>query len=353
MGIKNLNRYFLEKCSDKSIRKMGLHLLKGKKVAIDTSIYLYKFLAEDALMEQMYLLISVFLHYHIQPIFVFDGKTPPEKRALVHRRRLEKKAAINKYAEICDGSQPPISKMEMRELERKMLRLTWEDIDNVRDLLEAYGVRFVRAPGEADHMCAHLVKTGEAWATMTEDMDLFLYGCPRVLRGLNMQTREIILYDTSAIMTDLQLSQEQFLMVMVIFGTDYNEGAITMMNRTTIEGVIKDYIDYIKDTGCIENETENTTKNKQTTHFYQWLTDKNKLKLSVEMCTNTCEIFQRVFEECNTNTDDAMTTTNNTVNIIESKNTVINKNYNKLSETPANWYRINKILKPYGFVFLT
>jgi len=338
MGIKNLNRYFLEKCSEKSIRKISLHGLRGKKVAIDISIYLYKFLGEDALMEQMYLLVSIFLHYQIQPIFVFDGKTPPEKRALVHRRRLDKKAATNKYAEICEGTQPAISKTEMRELERKMLRITWEDIDNVRNLLDAYGVVFVRAPGEADHMCAQLVKSGEAWATMTEDMDLFLYGCPRVLRGLNMQTREIVLYDTELIMSELQLSYQQFLTIMVIFGTDYNEGAIDFMNTAMIENVVDDYFEYIDDS------------EKNTVHFYQWLIDKNKLKISVEICKTACEIFQR---ECKlvkgTDTNHVCDFSDIPPKTSENENIV----YNKMSATPVNWYKINKILKPYGFVFLT
>ena len=46
MGIKNLNKYLYENCSKTTISKIHLRKLSGKTVVIDTSIYLYHFLAE-------------------------------------------------------------------------------------------------------------------------------------------------------------------------------------------------------------------------------------------------------------------------------------------------------------------
>jgi flap endonuclease-1 len=325
MGIKNLNRYFIEKCSGKSIRKTSLENLRGKKIAIDISIYLYKFLSEGSLMEQMYMMISVLLDCHITPIFVFDGKTPPEKRALVHRRRLEKKAAAAKYADICNGVQPQIPKTELRELERKMIRLKWEDMDGVRDLLSAYGVCYIRANGEADHLCAQMAKNGEVWATLTDDMDLFLYDCPRIIRGLNLQTREIILYDTADILSNLGISNMGLLLIMVLFGTDYNEPIIENMKWINIDYLIKSYDEYTRDPEFGEK------------HFYHWLNenDKNKIQINEETISilkNTCEIFLRKLEPPITREEDNI--------------------YNKMEESKTNWFKISQILRPYGFVFL-
>ena len=59
MGIKNLNRFLKENCTKKSIRKIQLNQFTNKTVVIDTSIYMYRYIAENALMENMYLLISL------------------------------------------------------------------------------------------------------------------------------------------------------------------------------------------------------------------------------------------------------------------------------------------------------
>ena len=97
MGIKNLNRFLRENCTKKSISKKHLKYFEGKTVVIDTSIYLYKFISEDSLMESMYLFISILKSYRIRPIFIFDGKPPPEKKDLLRQRRLDKKLAQQKY----------------------------------------------------------------------------------------------------------------------------------------------------------------------------------------------------------------------------------------------------------------
>ena len=70
MGIKNLNRFLLDNCNKKSITKIHLSKLTGKKLVIDVSIYLYKFLSENVLMENMYLFISILKKYDIKPAIV-------------------------------------------------------------------------------------------------------------------------------------------------------------------------------------------------------------------------------------------------------------------------------------------
>ncbi len=97
MGIKNLNRYFIDNCSQNSIEKKHLNLFQGKTLVIDTSIYLYKFMGDGQLIEQMYLMISIFLHYKITPIFVFDGKPPKEKEDTIKQRKLDKNKAEENF----------------------------------------------------------------------------------------------------------------------------------------------------------------------------------------------------------------------------------------------------------------
>jgi len=100
MGIKNLNKFLLDNCSKKSIKKTHLKELTGKTLVIDASIYMYKFLIENTLIESMYLFVSILKHYKITPIFVFDGKPPPEKKELLIKRRLDKLEAEQQYLQI-------------------------------------------------------------------------------------------------------------------------------------------------------------------------------------------------------------------------------------------------------------
>jgi hypothetical protein len=100
MGIKQLNHFLMENCTPKAIYKTSLKQFANKTVVIDTSIYLYKFAEKSTVAENMYLMISVFRQYNIVPVFVFDGKPPAEKKALLIKRKVEKDAAEAKYNEL-------------------------------------------------------------------------------------------------------------------------------------------------------------------------------------------------------------------------------------------------------------
>ena len=96
MGIKNLNKFLREQAKE-SINIISLAELSGKKIAIDISIYMYKYASEEGLLENIYLMLSVLRHYNIIPIFVFDGKPPAEKKELLIKRKEDKKEAECEY----------------------------------------------------------------------------------------------------------------------------------------------------------------------------------------------------------------------------------------------------------------
>jgi len=91
-----LNRFLQSKCRD-SISCIPLSSLSGKKIAVDISIYLYKYLSENALLENLYLMISIFREHNIIPIFIFDGKPPVEKNETIEMRRKIKHSAREEY----------------------------------------------------------------------------------------------------------------------------------------------------------------------------------------------------------------------------------------------------------------
>ena len=64
MGIKHLNRFLKDECND-AIKFISLGELSGKKIAVDISIYMYKYESNETLLENMYLILATFRKYNI------------------------------------------------------------------------------------------------------------------------------------------------------------------------------------------------------------------------------------------------------------------------------------------------
>ena len=97
-----------------------------------------------------------------------------------------------------------------------------EKIEKVKALIRAYGATYYDAPGEADELCALLVIKKKVWACLSEDMDLFVYGCTRVLRYFSLIGHTVVLYYTKGILEELDMTQKEFKEVCILSGTDYN-----------------------------------------------------------------------------------------------------------------------------------
>jgi flap endonuclease-1 len=261
MGIKNLNRYLQQQCSE-GIKKISLNDLRGKKIAIDTSIYLYRFVGENALLENFYLMISIFREYNIIPLFVFDGKPPKEKNELLKKRKDDKKIAQNKYnelkekLEIADENNIKEIKENMEILKKNFIKVHHTDIENVKELIKALGVSYIEAPGEADKLCAKLVCKNKVYACLSEDMDLFVYGTTRVLRYLSLLNKTVIMYDTKSILSQLNVTLDEFKSICIISGTDYGAHSDNSLFKT---------LKYFK-------KYKKSDKN----DFYEWLDENTK-----------------------------------------------------------------------------
>lgn len=228
MGIRKLNQFIRANCTDQ-ISKISLWELRGKKIVIDTSIYMYRFAGEGDVVTGMYQMISTFLYYGIIPLFVFDGEAPAAKRELLEHRKMEKKEAEDEYnarqanldaTEECEDYAERAAELDV--LRKKFIRLRSEDIDNVKKLMKLMGVTYYEAEGEADELCAKLVIKKRVWACLSEDMDMFVYGCCRVLRYLSLLNSSVVLYDMKGILSRLDLSLTEFKEICVLSGTDYN-----------------------------------------------------------------------------------------------------------------------------------
>ena len=266
MGIRYLNRFLKDNASP-SINLCNLAELSGKKIAVDISIYMYRFASDNTLIENIYLMLSVFRHYNIIPIFVFDGKPPPEKRELLQKRkedkyeaeeeynRLKKTLEINKDMDDSD-KQEIIYNMDM--LKKKFVNINKNDVLTIKDLIRSYGATYYDASGEADELCAMLTIKDKVWGCLSEDMDMFVYGCPRVIRYLSLLNHTAVVYDLKGILNNLGISQKELREICVLSGTDYNIECDDTKN--TLNNTLKLFKKYHKS---------------NSNSFYEWLNENN------------------------------------------------------------------------------
>lgn len=284
MGIRHLNRFLKDNASS-SIKLCNLSELSGKKIAVDISIYMYRFASNNTLIENIYLMLSVFRHYNIIPIFIFDGKPPPEKHELLRKRKEDKREAENEYNKLkntleinkdMDDSDKQEIIYNMDILKKKFVSINKNDIENVKMLIRSYGATYYDAPGEADELCAMLNIKNKVWASLSEDMDMFVYGCPRVIRYFSLLNHTAIVYDVKGILNNLGISQKELREICVLSGTDYKLECDDTKN--SLNNTLKLFKKY--------------HKSKSKVGFYEWLNKDNKFIKDYDLLLKIYNMFE-------------------------------------------------------------
>ncbi|XP_050068732.1 exonuclease 1 [Anopheles maculipalpis] len=188
MGITGLLP-FLEKASS------ACHLrdLRGKCVAIDTYCWLHRgaFACAERLargeptdIHILYCLkyVQLLLSYNIKPILVFDGQHLPAKAATEAKRRENRANARKRGAELLRLGRID----EARSFLRRCVDITHEMALQLIQECRKRGVDCIVAPYEADAQLAYLNRVDIAQYVITEDSDLVLFGCNRILFKLDL-----------------------------------------------------------------------------------------------------------------------------------------------------------------------
>jgi len=137
MGIHLLTT-FLRNLRENGSYKTSLSKLSGKRIVVDASIYLYRFKAMDALIENIYLLCTLFRVNNIAALFVFDGKSMKNKTETILKRKEQRDAAkrehfnIMKRVENMSPNDREEQEEKMTQLRRKFVKVTYDDIKEVR-----------------------------------------------------------------------------------------------------------------------------------------------------------------------------------------------------------------------------
>ena len=155
-------------------------------------------------------------------------------------------------------------KNHVLSLKKRAVKINRHDINNIKTLFDLCNIIYFDANGEADVLCANLVKNDIAWACLSDDTDLFVYDCPRVLRCIDMTNENILFYDTRKILSRLNLSYKEFRMICVASGTDYLINKCKNHNITYIMKLYREYKtnEYVKSDFYVYVRSNNRTNHK-------------------------------------------------------------------------------------------
>lgn len=284
MGIKNINMLLKAK-NQTGILPKHISDYAGKKIAIDFSNYMYKFvyhikkgnLHKYHYIENMFGLITNFRKYNIIPIFVYDGAPPQEKHKEIQRRIDQKENVNNKInnliseitntltisdteskpengnkvpqpldiniiKQICDDLTSNFitdqtdsltlhylnqdktlndKLLEVEKLNNQCLYVTHKHKKYCAALFRYLGVPYIYSEREADDMMGYLYKNGHVDACLSEDTDMLAHGIGVVLRNYNMFNGTVTEYNLNNICKDLSIDFSQFLDICILCGTDY------------------------------------------------------------------------------------------------------------------------------------
>lgn len=248
MGIKGMNRFIRTFCPE-ALRIVKFSELRGKRIAVDMSVYMYRFKKEKTLIADMFVLFHYFKDCGIIPIFVFDGQPPKEKQEELNERRRIKMEATEKYERLkrslMDDSmslntakKEEITK-EMIELEKEFITLKNSDLRIMRALIESFGFAYVYSSGEADELCALMEQAGVVDGIMSEDGDMVAYGCSMIYRVPNLVSASCEELDVAKTRKLLGITKSMMCEMCVLAGTDYTKH-LKLIHKVSVDPIMSD-----------------------------------------------------------------------------------------------------------------
>ena len=227
MGIKDL-KTLIKKHSPNSISSKELKNYAGEVIAIDTSIYFYKFLSYGNHLSGFVRQILLLLENDIIPLYIFDGKPPDEKNDILKERKDKKLQLQAKKDELEKQLAEADDSFEIKNIKQKLFLLskeliidTPEHITSAKKLFELFGVPYLDADGEAEILCAKLCQQKYVYACLSEDSDLLANGATLFLHNFKVNQNFIIEYNLKKILEDMKITMEQFIDICILCGCDY------------------------------------------------------------------------------------------------------------------------------------
>jgi 5'-3' exonuclease len=253
MGIKDFYKHLKTKHPE-CFQPVEYSMFQYQRIAIDMMNLLYVYKARDErhwlrrLLEFMIYLRERYVH----PICVFDGESHPLKHTTVEKRKNDRERGrqrvdlLSKSVEHFrqTGEQdtymteflethpefvskltgrPILSQFEyylQRQGKNYSLQLRTVEVEAVKELLEAMGIVVLVAEYDGEALCSYLSASGQVDVVVSNDSDVFFFGCHRVLFKFTEQGGYLVHYKD--ILKGLDITSDEFVDLCLLCGTDFN-----------------------------------------------------------------------------------------------------------------------------------
>lgn len=290
MGIQNLSK-FLKTNFPNVYKEIHLSEYKFKKVAIDTSNYMYKYKAAcgDRWLSAFINLVICLRKNDIHCVFIYDSKAPEEKNLEKEKRtkrrndlemsvttlenalkiyeetgkihdillEISKKKSPKRLLTDTENKNIDLNVLytELEKKKKQIVNISPQDFDKTKELFNIMNVPYFQAPSEAETLCSYLCIIGEVDAVLSEDTDVLAYGSKYFLNKMDTLNEKCLEISYDNVLKNMELNSKQFLDFCIMCGTDYNEN---------IKGVgpVNAY-KLIKEHGDIDNLIKYTDENKE------------------------------------------------------------------------------------------
>jgi 5'-3' exonuclease len=270
MGIDDLKPLIRDQCPDAFLLILAT-AFSGKRIAIDALNWMYTNMAiarqqiindtnlgiEDPnptrirkeFFRKMLEFVAMWLRYGVTPVFVFDGKAPPEKDAVKAERqalREQQQIVIDTLTMQLRGYdvllQPAHILIELRKKMCGHNNVPREEVDIFKAILRGIGIPALQAVGEGEGLCTQLCLQGKVAAVFSADTDNLAYGCPLLItkmgghyyhEGTRIHQYECIRLDK--VVDGLKMSHTEFVDLCILLGCDYNKGIKGVGKKTAFK----------------------------------------------------------------------------------------------------------------------
>ena len=291
MGIKSLGAW-LRKEIPQVIHEIPIKSFGGQRLAVDASVYLYKFIciANSGRGNYFDMFLGLILHLmtnNIRPVFVFDGPPPPEKDRTKNERKANRVKLENKVQELEElieivGGLPfnedllstiqervdtilneetedyPRKKVvkllndKYKKVSSQCIYVTTEDVQRVKSILDCLGLPWIQAVSEAEKTCSWLCFWEYVKGVITTDTDVIAYGAPIFIKDVSAGKSMCSIIRHEDVLTDSGLTKTEFTDFCIMCGTDYNKNIagigpakayLLIQKHRTLEEVSKTSLD--------------------------------------------------------------------------------------------------------------
>ena len=166
--------------------------MQGQTIVVDTFCWLHKaaFTCAPDLVEGrptrkhidwVMNRIGLLQNSGVNLLLIFDGGSLPAKSVTNSQRATQREENLRRARQLAQSGND----RGATEYYQKAITITAETVRDVIIALRLAQVQYIVAPYEADAQIAYLARSGMVDAVLTEDSDLLVYGCPRVLFKLD------------------------------------------------------------------------------------------------------------------------------------------------------------------------